>query len=106
MANVGNVGYTISKADFDNRIGAAVVNLRNAFREIVSIKAELDDATILPDSTLITLGYASPADTTQIRNSFTDLAKLYDISRNLATQGVTNDFWFSAKHLAGLNFNT
>jgi hypothetical protein len=97
-------GYQITKADLDNRMGGAVVTLRDALITIVALKAELDDATILPDATLTTLGY-SGADITLIRAAFTDLSKLNDISRAVATQASTNDFWFNAKHLAGLNFH-
>lgn len=100
-------GYAITQTDFNNRIGSAVVALRNAFLDIVALKAELDDATILPTATMTAAqpgGLAfSSADDTLIRAAFTDLAKLWDISRAAATQASTNDFWFSAKHLAGLN---
>jgi len=88
-------------------MGAAVVALRDAFITIASLKAELDDTTILSDTELGAspgLGYAAGT-ITQIRASFTDLQKLYDISRGLATQASTNDFWFNAKHLCGLNFH-
>jgi hypothetical protein len=83
------------------------VALRNAFLDIVALKAELDDSTILPTATMTAvqpggLGY-SAADDTLIRAALADLAKLWDISRNVATQSTTNDFWFSAKHLVGLN---
>jgi hypothetical protein len=33
------------------------------------------------------------------------MKSLSDISRAAATQPATNDFWFDAKHLAGLNFH-
>lgn len=97
-------GYAITKVDLDNRMGAAVVALRDALIAIVSLKAELDDTSILPDATLTTLGYTS-GEITTIRASFTDLSKLNDISRSAATQTPANDFWFNAKHLAGLNFH-
>jgi hypothetical protein len=99
-----SIGYPITKADLDNRMGAAVVTLRDALIAIIALKAELDDSTILPDATLTTLGY-SAGEITQLRAAFTDLAKLDAISRSTATQAVVNDFWFNAKHLAGLNFH-
>lgn len=99
-----SVGYAITKVDLDNRMGAAVVAVRDALINIKSIKVELDDTTILPDATLTSLGYSGP-EITQLRASFTDLAKLDDISRGTATQSPANDFWFNAKHLAGLNFH-
>jgi hypothetical protein len=102
------IGYPISKTDLDNRMGEAVVTLRDAFNTILSLKALLDDSTILPDATLTTLGYTGSSaslEIQQIRAAFADMAKLSDISRALATQSSTNDFWFNAKHLAGLNFH-
>jgi hypothetical protein len=99
-----SIGYAITKVDLDNRMGAAVVTLRDALITIVALKAELDDTTILPDATLTTLGYTG-GEITQLRAAFTDLAKLDGISRGTQTQAVVNDFWFNAKHLAGLNFH-
>jgi len=99
-------GYTIGRTDLDNLMGRLVVSLRDDFLAIASFKAELDDASLLTDNFLqaAPISY-SAGDTTQIRAAFTDLAKLWDISRAAATQASTNDFWFSAKHLAGLNFH-
>jgi hypothetical protein len=97
-----SAGYPITKTDLDNRMGQAILAVRQSLVEVVRIKAMLDDATILPDATLTSLGY-SPGEITQIRAAFTDLKKLYDISIAAATQASVNDFWFNAKHLTGLN---
>jgi hypothetical protein len=99
-----STGYPITKTDLDNRMGALIVNVRDALEACVLFKALLDDSTILPDATLTTLGY-SAGEITQIRSAFTSLKSLRDISRATATQASTNDFWFDAKHLAGLNFH-
>jgi hypothetical protein len=87
-------------------MGGLVVQLRDTFDAIKQFKALLDDATILPDATLqgAPISYTT-GETTQIRAAFTDLAKLADISTAAATQAATNDFWFNAKHLAGINFH-
>jgi hypothetical protein len=95
-------GYPITKVDLDNRMGQAILAARQSLVEIVRIKAMLDDTTILPDATLTSLGY-SGAEITQIRAAFTDLKKLSDIANAAAVQAATNDFWFNAKHLTGLN---
>lgn len=97
-----SAGYPITKTDLDNRMGQAVLAVRQSLVEIVRIKAMLDDTTILPDATLTSLGY-SGAEITQLRASFADLKKLYDISTAVAVQAAVNDFWFNAKHLTGLN---
>lgn len=99
-----STGYPITKLDLDNRMGALVVALRDDLNACVSFKAMLDDTSILPDATLTALGY-SAGEITQIRASFTAMAKLSDIARAAATQTPANDFWFDAKHLAGLNFH-
>jgi hypothetical protein len=96
-------GYSIGRADLDNRMGALISALRTDLQNIVEFKALLDDTTILPDSVLQAAPFSySSADTTLIRAAFADLKKLSDISNNLATQSATNDFWFSAKHLTGI----
>lgn len=100
-----SAGYVITKTDLDNRIGAMIVAVRDALNACVTFKAtQLDDATILPDATLTGMGYSGP-EITQIRAAFSAMKNLSDLSRNTATLPVSNDFWFDAKHLAGLNFH-
>jgi hypothetical protein len=41
-------------------------------------------------------------DSRTLRAAFTDLKKLWQVSHAAATQGATNDFFFNAKHLTGL----
>jgi len=98
------VGYVISKTGLDNLMGGLIVATRDALNANVAFKVLLDDTTILPDATLTALGYAG-GEITTIRSSFSAMKSLSDISRALATQGSTNDFWFDAKHLAGTNFH-
>jgi hypothetical protein len=100
-------GYPITKADLDNTMGRLVQALAADFAAIVAFKKLLDDTTILPDGVLTALGYSGPVGTAGtdlqiIRSSFTDLAKLRDISYAQATQSPANDFWFNAKHLTGI----
>jgi len=96
-------GYAITKADLDNRMGGMIVAVRDALAACVLFKALLDDSTILGGTALTAMGY-SPAEDTQIRAAFNSMKVLNDISRAAATQPSTSDFWFDAKHLAGLNF--
>ena len=98
------VGYPITKASLDNIMGGLIVAVRDNLNACVAFKALLDDTSILPDATLTSLGYGS-SEITQIRASFAAMQKLSDISRALATQSPASDFWFDAKHLAGLNFH-
>ena len=99
-----SAGYPITKTDLDNRMGALIVEVRDALEACVLFKQLLDDSTILPTATMTGLGYTGAEDT-QIRAAFSSMKSLRDISRALATQASTNDFWFDAKHLAGLNFH-
>lgn len=103
------IGYPITKVDLDNRMGALVVTLRDAFDEIETFKASLlDDATILSDAALTALGYtgsSSSGEIQQIRNAFTTLSLLAAVARGELTVPAQVDFWFDSKHLAGLNFH-
>jgi hypothetical protein len=99
-----SVGYPVTKTDLDNRMGALIVNVRDALNACVLFKALLDDTSILPDATLTALGY-SAGEITQIRAAFSSMKSLSDISRAVSTQPSANDFWFDAKHVAGLNFH-
>lgn len=96
-----STGYAVTKTDLDNRMGALVLDVRQALAACVAFKVLLDDTSILPDATLTTLGYNS-GEITTIRAAFTDLKKLSDIASAAATQSSTNDFWFNAKHLTGI----
>lgn len=96
-----SIGYAITKVDLDNRLGALVLALRNAFADCVEFKTLLDDSSILPDATLATLD-CSPDEITTIRATFADIKKLSDIASGAAVQAAPNDFWFAAKHLTGI----
>lgn len=98
-----SVGFSIDKASIDSRAGQLVLNVRKALQDCSDMCDLLNDTTIFPadNSTLTGLGY-SAGEITFLRNTFTDLKKLNQIAHNVATQGATNDFFFSAKHLTGL----
>jgi len=99
-------GYTVTKADLDNRMGAMIVDVRGALLACVQFKdGFLDDATLGTDAFLGVsggLGYTSP-EITQIRAAFAAMKTLSNIAKGLTTQPATNDFYFDAKHLIGLN---
>lgn len=99
-----SIGYPINKTDLDNLMGRLVVSLRDDFVAVANFKVLLDDTTVLPDAVLTSLGY-SGGEITQLRASFTSLNNLYNVSKNNGTVPSNNDFWFDAKHLAGLNFH-
>jgi len=93
------VGFPLLKVDIDARAGSLVVQLRDTFEKIRLFKAVLD--AFAQDSDLTALGY-SQADVTLLRAAIFDLDKLRQVGAAQATQAATNDFWFSAKKLAGV----
>ena len=102
-----SIGYPITKAAVDAMMGAHVVNLRNAFDDVVLFKALLDDSSMLSDGVLQGLGYTgsvSSLEIQQIRNAYTSMSLLNTVSRGGSTVPSLVDFWFDAKHLANLNF--
>lgn len=98
-----SVGFGIDKSSIDSRSGQLVLNLRKALQDCSDFCDLLNDTTIFPadNSTLTSLGYPA-GDITFLRNTFTDLKKLWQISHAATTQASTNDFFFNAKHLTGL----
>jgi hypothetical protein len=93
-------GYPANQNALDQRFGRAVVGLRDALAEVVSINATLSDTDLITDQVLTAVGYSS-ADVTRIRASFAALASLSAIAHSQAAQPAPNDFFFDAKHLAG-----
>jgi hypothetical protein len=97
-----SVGFPIGKADLDIKAGQLVVQLRQNLQACSDLCDLLNDTSIFAnDAALTALGYTQ-AEVTQLRAAFTDLKKLWQIAHNAATQSPSNDFFFNAKHLAGL----
>jgi hypothetical protein len=84
-------------------MGAMIVSVRESLLDCVNFKdGFLDDATLGTDSFLVSLGYTGP-EITMIRAAFSAMKTLSNIAKGLSTQPATNDFYFDAKHLVGLN---
>ena len=100
-----SAGFTMSRADFDQRIGGLVVAVRDSLFRVHDWKTSvLDNTNVIPnDQFLLNAPFVySQPDVDLIRASFTDLDKLYLISHASAVQASTNDFFFSAQKLTGL----
>ncbi len=96
-----SVGFTLTKADIDARVGTLVVTLRDTLDRCRQMNALLNDTSIFAnDAALTALGYTS-GEVTTLRAAFVSLNKLNDISHANATQASANDFFFDAKHLTG-----
>ena len=97
------IGFAIAKADIDNKAGSLVMSVRDDLTRCAAFCDLLNDTSIFADDqALINIGYTS-AEVTTLRAAFTDLKKLWQISHAAATQSATNDFFFNAKHLVGVN---
>ena len=102
-----SVGYSLTKADIDNKAAGLVVGVRDNLRRCSDFCTLLNDTTIIAnDAALIALGYTS-GEVTTLRAAFTDLggasgSSLYRIFTAAATLGGANDFMFNAKHLTGV----
>lgn len=95
----------MNQTAFDQRLGGAVVGLRDALDEVAAVNAMLQDTTILgqvdgsPDP-LDALGYSAD-DITNIRNGMFTLSLLTMVAHAQANLPSASDFFFFAKHLGG-----
>lgn len=97
-----SIGYAITKTDVDNTMGRLVVAVRESLLDCVAFKKWLDDAALGTDAFLTTLGY-SAGEITTIRAAFSAMNSLNNIAHAAGTQASTNDFFFDAKKLTGIN---
>jgi hypothetical protein len=93
-----SVGFPVDKNTIDQRVAAIAWQLRNTFNEVAIIKTWIDGKT---DAELIALGY-SQAEADLIQAAYTDLDNLRKVATGQQQQVGTNDFFFNAKKLLGL----
>lgn len=91
-------GFPQAQLDVNSRAGQLALTLRDTLLAIRTFKAWLDSKT---DPELTALGF-SAGDVTLLRNSYTDLDNLAQVSAGLRTQGSVSDFMFNAKKLLGV----
>jgi len=95
-----SVGFTVTKADLDQRAGAIALDLRSVLYRIQIYKQTLDTLTV---GQLQGLGYAvSPDEASLLKSAFADMDKLRQIYEGTATQATTYDFRTFAKLLTGV----
>jgi hypothetical protein len=96
------VGFSLTKADIDNRAGSLILATRNDLALCAQFCDLLNDTSIFPnDAALTALGYSS-GEVSTLRAAFTDMKSLYSVARAAATVPSANDFWYNAKHLVGV----
>lgn len=97
-----SVGFTLNKADIDNKAGSLVVSVRDALDRCKQMCDLLNNTNIVPNDAFLTgLGYTS-GEVTTLRAAFTDLKALYSVSHAGQTVLVVNDFFFNAQKLTGV----
>lgn len=93
-----SVGFTASKADYDQRAGAIALDLRSVMERIRRLQIVLVAKT---NQELLDAGYVQ-ADVDTLKSAFVDLDKLAQVYYGLATQATTYDFQTFAKRLTGV----
>ena len=90
-------GYAVTLDGLNARAGGLAVAVRDDLAAIDRFQSQVMSNN---DAFFTGLGM-SGGDLTTLRNSMTDLGKLYLIAHALATQGSASDFFFNAKNLCG-----
>jgi hypothetical protein len=95
-----SVGFTVTKADLDQRAGSIALDLRGVLYRVQIYKQTLDTLTV---ANLQALGYsASPDEASLLKSAFTDLDKLRQVYEGTATQATVYDFRTFTKQLTGV----
>ena len=103
------VGYQVTAADINNRAGSLVVACWTNLAALHDFKQWLDDSAH-NDAYLTTLGFtgnSSAGDVKTLRDSIADLGGttgLWAVAHGTYVPGGTNNFFFNAKNLSGVNF--
>ena len=97
------VGLAITKLDLDNTIAREAGAVWQALAAVNTRNTWLNDTSHSDANLLTPLGY-SGSEITTLRAAFTDLNKLWGIAHASQTQASTNDFFFNAKLLGGVNW--
>jgi hypothetical protein len=100
-------GFATNRAALDNRMGQVIVGLQQAFAAVEAVSVMLNDPRRITDELLTGdpagggFGYTAD-EVTQIRAAFAALSSLNRISHAQAAQPQTNDFWWDARGLTGV----
>lgn len=102
------IGRPLTKVDLDARADSVVEQLWGALRQANEFAQLLANTTIIPNDTALTnLGY-SAVEVTLLRQAINDLGSatgLWGVAHNLKTVTATNNFFFSAQQLTGVNWS-
>lgn len=103
-----SVGRGIVKADIDNRAASIIEQVHGALDQANAFALLLANTNIVPNDTFLTnLGYTA-GEVTLLRAAINDLGNsttgLWAVAHNLKTVTSTNNFFFNAQQLTGVNW--
>lgn len=103
-----SVGRGLTKVDLDARAASMVEQVWGALNQANQLSLLLANTNIIPnDAALISLGYIQ-AEVTLLRAAVNDLGSsngLWGVAHNLKTQPATNNFFFNAQQITGVNWS-
>jgi hypothetical protein len=102
------VGRPLTKVDLDARAASAVEQLWGALDQMNELSLLLGNSTIIAnDAALVALGYTQ-AEVTLLRAAVNDLGAatgLWGVAHGLKTVTATNNFFFYAQQITGVNWS-
>lgn len=102
-----SVGRGMTKSDIDLRMASVVEQVWGALNLANQASLWLANTNIVTDAALTTLGYTG-AEITLLRAGINDLGSstngLYGLAHGTKTQSSTNNFFFNAQQLTGVNY--
>lgn len=102
-----SVGRGITKQDIDQRAAAVVEQLWSALTQANQFSALLANTNIIPNDAFLTNLTYSSGEVTLLRAAVNDLGSangLWGVAHNLKTVPSTNNFFFNAQQITGVNF--
>ncbi len=102
-----SVGRGITKTDIDNRMASIVEQVWGSLNLANQAALWLANTNIIPNDTFLTnLGYTT-GEVTLLRAAMNDLGSsngLWGVAHNLKTVTSTNNFFFNAQQITGVNY--
>jgi predicted Zn-dependent protease len=101
------VGRGITKNDIDQRLPLVIEGVWNSLNLANQAALWLANTTIIPNDAFLTSLTYTQAEVTLMRTAINDLGSangLWGVAHNLKTVPSTNNFFFSAQQLTGVNY--
>jgi hypothetical protein len=101
------VGRGITKNDIDQRLPLVIEGVWNSLNLANQAALWLANTTIIPNDAFLTNLTYTQAEVTLMRAAINDLGSsngLWGVAHNLKTVPSTNNFFFAAQQLTGVNY--